>query len=146
MSGSESELVAFAVVANLIDVERVPDGDGVVHRGTKAFSPGTKVYMGQWFWGAPEAGGYAIGRNRVSGRLTKAVVPGFLLNNFRTKSIYSTTLHATLDEREAELFENKDAAQDYAKSLGGLSKYARTVNHGGRLIYIDACDDNHPRP
>ncbi len=135
---SQAELLAFAVVGNVLDIPRVPDEDGVVHRGTKAFSPGTKIHVGEWFWGYAEGGGYAIGQNRVSGRVTKAVVPTFLLHNFRPSAIYSARLFSKLDEREAELFEDKEEAAKLAVTLDGIARRARRELHGGQFAYLDA--------
>ena len=87
----------FGVVGNII--AKHIDEDGNTYYGTKAFTPGTKVYIGGKYW-MPLIGTdrdlstttiRVIGRNRF-GRVAAEDIPVFLIENVRTQRIYSPNI------------------------------------------------------
>ncbi|MCH5180161.1 MAG: hypothetical protein J1F32_02985 [Erysipelotrichales bacterium] len=75
----------FGVAANIVHSHT--DEDGNVYYGTKAFTPGTKVYLDGKFWNSKSDDIFVIGRNRF-GRFVHERVPVALLENVRTQRIY----------------------------------------------------------
>lgn len=75
----------FGVVANITRSHL--DEDGEIRYGTKAFTSGTKVYLGGKNWDQENSEIGVIGRNRF-GRTVMEDVPVNLLENVRTQRIY----------------------------------------------------------
>ena len=91
----------FGVVGNI--TAKHIDEDGNTYYGTKAFTPGTKVYIAGKYW-MPHIGTdwdpstaeiHVIGRNRF-GRITAEYIPVFLIENVRTQRIYSPLVLAII--------------------------------------------------
>ena len=86
----------FGVVGNI--TAKHIDEEGNIYYGTKAFTPGTKVYIGGKYWHPHETDSdpstttiHVIGRNRF-GRIVAEYIPVFLIENIRTQRIYSPNI------------------------------------------------------
>ena len=75
----------FGVVGNIVSEHT--DENGHVYYGTKAFAPGTKVYIDGKHWAPERTEVSVIGRNRF-GRVVLETVPLNLIENIRTQRIY----------------------------------------------------------
>ena len=84
----------FGVVGNIVSEHT--DDDGNVYYGTKAFTPGTKVYIDGKFWDYQRTDISVIGRNRF-GRVVLETVPISLIENIRTQRIYKPHVLEIID-------------------------------------------------
>ena len=84
----------FGVVGNIVSEHT--DEDGNVYYGTKAFTPGTKVYIDGKFWDDQRTDVSVIGRNRF-GRVVLESVPINLIENIRTQIIYKPHVLEIID-------------------------------------------------
>ena len=75
----------FGVVANIKEYHIGDDGN--IYRGTKAFTPGTKLYLAGKNWDNTRNTIGVIGRNRF-GRVTLAFISVNCLENVRTQRIF----------------------------------------------------------
>lgn len=84
---------AWCLVANIVRDERKgPSGEeSSGHYGTKAFSPGAKVYPAVNYSGL-DAVWAVVGQNRVSKRNTQAIVASWVLENFRPQFVRSISI------------------------------------------------------
>lgn len=101
MAGGKSDKQVewrFGVVANITHSHL--DDSGELRYGTKAFTPGTKVYLGGKFWDRtnPQIG--VIGMNRF-GRIVVESVPVDLIEKVRTQRIYKPNVLAIMSYLEA---------------------------------------------
>lgn len=99
----------FGVVANITQ-QHIGD-DGNPHRGTKAFTAGTKVYLAGKHWDSRSDSISVIGRNRF-GRLVLQSTPIHCLERVRTQRIYKPHVLAIID---------------YLETADGWSWWARTA-------------------
>lgn len=88
----------FGVVANITEYHIGVDGKE--YRGTKAFTPGTKVYLFGKDWNDLCNSIGVIGRNRF-GRIVWEWIPVNCLENVRTQRIYKPRILAIIDYQEA---------------------------------------------
>ena len=84
----------FGVVGNIVSEHT--DDNGNVYYGTKAFTPGTKVYINGKFWDYQRTDISVIGRNRF-GRVVLETVPINLIENIRTQRIYTPQVLEIID-------------------------------------------------
>ena len=84
----------FGVVGNIVSEHT--DDDGNVYYGTKAFTPGTKVYINGKFWDHQRTDVSVIGINRF-GRIVLETVPINLIENIRTQRIYKPQVLEIID-------------------------------------------------
>jgi hypothetical protein len=92
------EPLAWCVVANV--AREIPSGPGglEIRRGTRHFSPGTKVWVLPPRWGDGAERLVVIGRHRGSRRHVRMVMPRRHLTGFRAQGIYSPTAFRRLTE------------------------------------------------
>lgn len=123
----------FGVVANI--TQSHIDAEGVQRYGTKAFTSGTKVYLGGKCWDktAPTIG--VIGQNRF-GKMVVESVPVELLENVRTQRIYEPKVLAIMGHLEAmdgwvwwqrTVVDRKDTEQ-FVKIWGETIKQSHLTN------------------
>lgn len=117
---------AWYVVANMTDVPRGGREPGKVYTGTRVFSPGTLLYVGDQYGGMCEAL-HVIGLARNSRKLVNCVVGVKLLENIRAKLIYSPALLAKLPRLEARPCRDKD----WAECLARVLRSWQTMDSGG---------------
>lgn len=87
----------FGVVGNIVHSHK--DENGELRYGTKAFKPGTKVYLGGKYWDDTNPNIGVIGLNRF-GRTVEESVPVELVENVRTQRIYNPKVIAIMDHLE----------------------------------------------
>ena len=85
----------WCVIANVVRDERNGRDQKRKYFGTPVFAPGAKVYVGLVFWGTG-ASLCVLGQNRVTKRIVPCVVSIKVLENFRTKVIYSQAIQDKL--------------------------------------------------
>jgi len=89
--GAEGSAVSdqprWCVVGNVV-VERLHGSEGQVRRGTKHFSPGTKVYLVDAYWGKGGEMVTVLGLARRPKRWITVDVSARVLENWRAKLIY----------------------------------------------------------
>lgn len=84
----------FGVVANISHSHL--DENGELRYGTKAFTPGTKVYLGGKDWDSTNFSIGVIGQNRF-GRFVVESIPVGLLERVRAQRIYKPTVLKIMD-------------------------------------------------
>lgn len=84
----------FGVVGNIVGKHTGEDGN--TYYGTKAFKPGTKVYIDGKYWNRELTSVSVIGLNRF-GRLVLDHVPIYLIENYRTQRIYKPHVLKIID-------------------------------------------------
>ena len=84
----------FGVVGNIVSEHT--DENGNVYYGTKAFTPGTKVYINGKFWDYQRTEISVIGKNRF-GRVVLETIPINLIENIRTQRIYTPHVLEIID-------------------------------------------------
>ena len=83
----ESNQPRWCVVGNVV-AERLHGSEGDVRRGTKQFSPGTKVYLVDAYWGMGGETVSVLGLARRPKRWISVDVSARVLENWRAKLIY----------------------------------------------------------
>ncbi len=112
----------FGVVANITEYHI--GSDGKEYRGTKAFTPGTKVCLAGKGWDCEHNDISVIGRNRF-GRIVFESVPVCCLENIRTQRIFKPHVLEITDYLETvdgwhwwgRTSEDKKEAEDFAEAL-----------------------------
>lgn len=77
----------YCLVGNIVD-ERMDNTRNKIVRGTKHFSPGTKVYCYPPQWGDGYQKIKVIGKHRRSPRLITVIIPSKHITNWRLKTVY----------------------------------------------------------
>lgn len=117
---------AWVVVANVVKERPSGPGGKELKRGTKHFSPGTKVYILDWHPGT-RTRAIVVGRARKSGRLIKVTVSVDAVENLRVKGLYKPHIVKMISDR----FENdlsrmsKDRAEELCSGLPTWQKRFR---------------------
>ena len=88
----------FGVVGNITKSHL--DEDGQLRYGTKAFTPGTKVFLGGKYWDSSRDVIGVIGQNRF-GRMITEAVPVELIENVRTQIIRHPQVLDIIDYEES---------------------------------------------
>ena len=99
----------FGVVGNIV-VSHIGE-DGKTYYGTKAFTPGTKVYIDGKYWSKESSTISVIGRNRF-GRTVLEYIHLDCIENFRVQRIYKPTILKIID---------------YLREMEGWDWWGRTV-------------------
>jgi hypothetical protein len=127
-------LLAWAVAGNISDVERNGVKSGQRYRGTRVFSPGTKVFAGEIYWGMLRKGHF-IGLNRVTKRFSNSVLDLLLIENLRVKSIYSQSEYNKLKKLECSLFETSEGADKLLENINGAIEFLRKEREEKNLVF-----------
>ncbi|WP_127133253.1 hypothetical protein [Pseudoflavitalea rhizosphaerae] len=77
----------YCLVGNIIE-ERLDQSKHTMVKGTKHFSPGTKVYCFPPIWGDGYEKIKVIGRHRKSSKLVTMIMPSKHITNWRLKTVY----------------------------------------------------------
>lgn len=111
----------WGVVGNVV-VERLHGVEGEVRRGTKHFSPGTKVYLVDAHWGMGGETVTVLGLARRPKRWISVDVSARVLENWRAKPIHDpAVLRRLVDARPM----TEEEASDVASVLGRVSSTER---------------------
>jgi hypothetical protein len=103
----------WTVVANMTRELRGSKADGNF-TGTRMFSAGTRLYIGEVYGGMGESG-HVIGIHRASKDLVNCVVRLLLLDDVRVSLEYSSGRIAALRRLEAKIFPDREAAEALAQ-------------------------------
>jgi hypothetical protein len=108
----------WCVVANVVAEHPVGENKEI-RRGTKHFSPGTKVYCYPPLWGDGYEKIKVIGHHRHSRQLVEMVTRSTWLTNWRVKMVYSPFVI----ERMKGHWDNSKESERMAKSIvAGMTK------------------------
>lgn len=94
--------VVWCVVANVVPTRPYGQGGEDVRRGTKHFSPGTKVYIRHPFWGMGGESVEVVARHRGSKRFVVMTIRTSWLENFRAELAYSPKVLSLLTAKPGE--------------------------------------------
>lgn len=117
MSDQNETLLGFAICANISDHLRGGQDPDKYYQGTIKFSPGTKVYLGEGYWGMGCENTHVIGLRRVSRKFVNCAVEIGVLCNIRVAAVYSPKIWAALSRLHGLTFEDKDAAETYVQKV-----------------------------
>lgn len=95
---ADSKNWRFGVAGNIVG--RHTDTDGNVYYGTKAFTPGTKVYLDGKHWSIEQNTISVIGRNRFGKKVVESIDVN-LIENVRIQRIFDPKILTILDYLEA---------------------------------------------
>lgn len=102
----------WCLVANVRDY-RVDELFNVIkkeRRGTKHFAPGARVYVYPVQWGDGWDRMVVVGRKKGTRRLVRKVIPGSMLEDFRLKRVYSSTVISWMCGTRFRLVRNRSDA------------------------------------
>ena len=121
---SNAELLGFVVGGNISDHLRGGRDADKFYQGTRMFSPGTKVYLGEAYWGMGGEKIHVVGLRRISKNFVNCAIHIGTIDHLRTMSVYSSSLWSKLEKMNAELFRNKADAAAYLLSCSeSLKEY-----------------------
>lgn len=117
-TSQNSEEFVWSLVGNIVDEHEFGE-QKETRRGTKHFSPGTKVHCIPEFGGTGHERITAIGIARRSNKHIKVVLPSILIVNWRTKKVFhpyilsllTNNWHWKNDEK------SKKETEEFAKSF-----------------------------
>ncbi len=112
------------VVANVVDERPYGEGGRETRRGTKHFSPGTKVYCFPPLWGDGYEKVQVVGRHRGSRRYVTMIVASRWLTSWRVQLVYSPAAIAALAGYWDGTAESKELAEKLVEGKAG----AMTMN------------------
>jgi hypothetical protein len=119
--GSTPTPSCWCLVGNIVIESRHGDGGSVIDRGTKHFSPGTKVYCLPAQWGDGYEKIVVIGRHRGSKRFVRMVVRADWVTNWRAKTVYEPAVVRLIEEGTREPwkrgFASKEVVENYVAEL-----------------------------
>lgn len=106
----------WCVVANVSRLPHPEGPGGEPALGTKAFSPGTKLYLFRHLWGDGFERTRVLGRHRGGSRLVEIVVATKYLVNYRAREVFHPhvvqALGAAWTEEEARAFAASRAGRE----------------------------------
>ena len=92
----------WCLVGNVVAERPYGPGGEEARRGTKHFSPGTKVYCLPAQWGDGYEDIIVIGRHRASKRYARLVMSAEFISNWRAKVVYGPAVLRLIEEATAE--------------------------------------------
>ncbi len=108
----------WCVVANVVN-ERLSGQEKIPRRGTKHFSPDTKVYCYPWHMGAGLGHHFLVyGQHRNSHRYVMMVMESDRLTNWRVKLIYSPHVIAAM----SAYWDGSEKSKEYAEHIVAFMK------------------------
>lgn len=115
----------WCLIGNI--VEERPSGEGGVEvkRGTKHFSPGTKIYAFPAQWGDGYERIIVVGRHRGSKDFVTLVIKADWVTNWRAKVVYNPEVLRRLQEGVCRFWEpqNWKGEREVKKYLKSLQEY-----------------------
>jgi ribosome modulation factor len=107
----------WCLVGNIVEERSYGAGVEEKRRGTKHFSPGTKVYCLPPHWGDGYEKILVIGRHRGSKQFKTMVVRSSWINNWRAKLVYNPEVLRRISEMGTRKWESKEEIEISAKSI-----------------------------
>jgi hypothetical protein len=123
-----SELLGWAVVANVQKITARGEAGLELRPGLKHFSGGAKVWVGPPRWGDGGEKITVVGRHRRSKRYIAIVVPNQYLTNRRVRGVYSPTVYRLLSDGYRALWPDEDRAQAFCDYWNQARLPARFLN------------------
>ena len=114
----------FGVVGNIVSEHT--DENGNTYYGTKAFTPGTKVYINGKYWDYSRTDISVIGRNRF-GRIVCETIPINLIYNIRTQRIYKPQILEIM--HSLCVMEGREWWDKTAEDRKGTELFVKTMNN-----------------
>lgn len=110
----------WCLVGNIIGEHAVGESKEI-RRGTKHFSPGTKVYCFPPRWGDGYEKIYVIGRPRKSTRFIKVVIRSSMVTTWRIQKVYSNHIKREMIRNNGwdETDESKERAYKLLNAIQG---------------------------
>jgi hypothetical protein len=102
----------WVVAANMCARTRNGKDQDKKYTGTRMFSPGRRLYLGQGYWGMGQSM-HVIGLRRISRDLVNCVVNIELIKTARPALIYSKTLIQKLEQLGCMFFLDRSSALEY---------------------------------
>ena len=112
----------WSLVGNI--KEDIPYGEGgtVVKKGTKHFSPGTKVYCYPTLWGDGYERIQVIGRHRGSKHFACLIIQSKWVTNWRKQKIYSPAVIKLIKKNGGYYWKKEKEIDQYLQFLSSRSK------------------------
>src|SRR5713226_10277963 len=101
---STALLSQWCLIGNIVEERPYGEGGTEIKRGTKHFSPGTKVYCLPVKWGDGYEKITVIGRHRGSPQLVRLVIRADWITNWRAKVVYDPVVLRMIRQAEEEKF------------------------------------------
>lgn len=103
----------WVVVGNMRTQSRNGKIADIKYTGTRMFSRGTRLYLGQGYWGMGQSM-HVIGLRRISRDTVNCIIEVGLIENPRPTLIYSKSLIQKLEHLNCVFFLNRSDAVKYA--------------------------------
>ncbi|WP_299023926.1 HD domain-containing protein [uncultured Sulfitobacter sp.] len=113
----DAKRLGWVICANISDHLRSGREKGRFYQGTRKFSGGTKVYLGEPFWGMGGMNLRVAGLHRISRSWTHSVISSGVLVNLRPYAVYSVRKWETLGDNFAVTFDTKDDALEFMERV-----------------------------
>jgi hypothetical protein len=120
--GRESQ---WCLVGNIVEERSSGEGDVEPKRGTKHFSPGTKIYAFPAQWGDGYERIIVVGRHRGSKAFVTLVIKADWVTKWRAKVVYNPEVLRRLQEGVCRFWEpqNWRGEREVKKYLKSLQEY-----------------------
>lgn len=123
MSGDAKRL-GWDICATISDHLRSGLKKGRFYQGTRKFSAGTKVYLGEPFRGMGGMDLRVAGLHRISRSWTTSFIPDSVLANIRPYGVYSPRTWENIADNFATPFEDKEDALHFMEYIIGAAHRA----------------------
>jgi hypothetical protein len=123
--GRESQ---WCLVGNIVAERPSGEGGAQLRRGTKHFSPGTKIYAFPAQWGDGYENIIVVGRHRGSKKFVTMVIKSYWVTNWRAKVVYNPEVLRRLQEAGCRFWKphNWKSEREVRKYLKGLQAPEKT--------------------
>jgi hypothetical protein len=115
----------WCLVGNIVAERPSGETGKEIKRGTKHFSPGTKIYAFPAQWGDGYDNIIVVGRHRGSKRFVTMVIKSDWVTNWRAQVVYSPEVLRRLQEGVCKFWEPRNwrSKAEVMKYLGGLQRH-----------------------
>ena len=115
--GHDAKHLGWVVCANISDHLRSGREKGRFYQGTRKFSAGTKVYLGEPFRGMGGMNLRVAGLHRMSRSWTTSIISSGVLTNIRPYGVYSPRKWETITDNFATPFDDKEDALHFLEYI-----------------------------
>ena len=118
----------WCLVGNIVDERPSGEGGAEVKKGTKHFSPGTKIYAFPGQWGDGYEKIIVVGKHRGSKDFVTMVIKSDWVTNWRAKVVYNPEVLRRLQEGVCRFWkpQNWRSEREVLKYLKGLQDHEKT--------------------
>ena len=117
----DSDGTQWCLVGNIVDERRCGEGGAETRRGTRHFSPGTKIFCLPAQWGDGYDQIVVIGRHRGSKHFVTMIISSDWVTNWRAKIVYDLAVLerlATIEQEQGRSnWKTKEEVDQYVESL-----------------------------